>query len=140
MTSKRATWRIIERLQDGVEISTPRDAAKGRRNSSGKGSASTGRVENISLKTLPCVVERLVSRPDQALRARLRIILREGKNRQIRKMLGGQGITVVELTRVRFGPVGLEGLSPGGVECLSPTEVAALLRAADCRVPVAQPA
>ena len=124
-TARRVSWRIIERLRRGVEISSPRAPARARAGAGGSGYGSG--VGAGGRKTLPCLVERLVE-GDQ--KARLRIVLREGKNRQIRKMLGGQGHAVLGLKRVGFGPIGLDGLSPGQAECLAPAEVEALLGAA----------
>ncbi len=43
----------------------------------------------------------------------LRIILTEGKNRQIRRMLDALGYKVTELMRVRVGAVEIEDLAPG---------------------------
>ncbi len=43
----------------------------------------------------------------------LRIILTEGKNRQIRRMLDALGIKVNELMRIRVGHVEIEDLHPG---------------------------
>ena len=92
------------------------------------GGASGAAGSDARRTTLPCEVDRLGLGDE---RARLRIVLREGKNRQLRKMLGGMGIAVLALRRTRFGSVGLEGLSPGDAERLSGAEVAALLAAAD---------
>ena len=41
------------------------------------------------------------------------ITIREGKKRQVRRMLEAVGHRVVELERVAFGPLGLRGLEPG---------------------------
>ena len=43
------------------------------------------------------------------------IIIREGKNRQIRKMTAGVGFATLRLIRVRIGDVKLEGLKSGEV-------------------------
>ena len=55
--------------------------------------------------------------------------LREGRKRQVRRMLEAVGHPVRELTRVRFGPLALGELPAGGVRRLSDAEVARLRRA-----------
>ena len=47
------------------------------------------------------------------------ITIREGKKRQVRRMLEAVGHRVVELERVAFGPLGLRGLEPGKSRRLS---------------------
>ncbi|MBN1844572.1 MAG: rRNA pseudouridine synthase [Sedimentisphaerales bacterium] len=56
-------------------------------------------------------------------RSLLEIALREGRNRQIRRMLSRLGHPVQELTRVRIGPLTLRGLGPGKFRPLQPKEV-----------------
>jgi 23S rRNA pseudouridine2605 synthase len=56
------------------------------------------------------------------------IVLREGKKRHIRRMLGGLSHTVVQLRRVRFGPVRLGTLAPGALRPLTEQEIEALRR------------
>ena len=53
----------------------------------------------------------------------LEITLREGRNRQVRRMLARIGHKVRDLTRVRMGPLTLKGLSPGEFRILTPREV-----------------
>ena len=56
----------------------------------------------------------------------LEITLREGRNRQIRKMLARLGHKVRRLTRVSFGPIELKGVGTGNYRPLFPSEVTAL--------------
>ncbi len=58
--------------------------------------------------------------------SRIEIAIHEGRNRQVRRMAEAVGFPVVELIRVRFGPVTLDGLKSGEHRRLSPGEVAAL--------------
>jgi 23S rRNA pseudouridine2605 synthase len=52
------------------------------------------------------------------------VVLREGRNREVRRLWESQGITVSRLTRVRFGPVLLsKNLKPGKYEELSADDV-----------------
>ena len=53
----------------------------------------------------------------------LELTLREGRNRQVRRMLAKLGHKVRDLTRVRMGPLTLEGLNVGHVRALTPREV-----------------
>jgi 23S rRNA pseudouridine2605 synthase len=59
----------------------------------------------------------------------LEIVLEEGKNRQIRRMLEGLGIEVLRLLRVSIGPLALGDLPKGAVRALTAAEKLALDRA-----------
>ena len=63
-------------------------------------------------------------------RTRLYMELREGRNRQIRRMLANLGFPVKKLRRTRMGPLALKGLSPGGWRELSAGELSSLRKAA----------
>ncbi|MDQ5854354.1 MAG: pseudouridine synthase, partial [Chloroflexota bacterium] len=56
----------------------------------------------------------------------LRIVMREGKKRQIREVARVLGLSVLRLIRVREGPLSLGDLSPGAWRELTQTEVEAL--------------
>ncbi|HEX8052663.1 MAG TPA: pseudouridine synthase [Thermoleophilaceae bacterium] len=61
----------------------------------------------------------------------LEISLREGRKRQVRRMCEAVGLTVVELERVRFGPLRLGGLRQGSFRRLTGPEVEQLREAAN---------
>jgi len=63
-------------------------------------------------------------------RSLLEITLKEGRNRQIRRMLAALGHEVKRLRRVRVGPVSDEGLKAGKYRRLSKQEIDALRRVA----------
>jgi len=60
----------------------------------------------------------------------LQITLKEGQNRQVRRMLAKTGHPVKKLTRVAMGPLKLKGLARGEWRELSASEIGALRRAA----------
>jgi len=99
--SGRVTARERERLQSGVQLEDG--------------------------PTLPAEVEVLRQSHDEC---RVRLRLREGRKRQVRRMLKAVGHEVISLHRTRFGPLGIEGLPPGGCRELSDEEIRSLWEAA----------
>lgn len=61
------------------------------------------------------------------------VILKEGRNRQVRRMLEAVGHPVLRLTRVRIGAVRLGTLKPGEMRDLQPREIASLIKSKDQR-------
>ena len=62
-------------------------------------------------------------------RAELRVVIREGRQRQVRRMVEAIGHKVLGLRRTSFGPLRLGRLKTGGWRVLSSGEVIALRRA-----------
>jgi 23S rRNA pseudouridine2605 synthase len=60
----------------------------------------------------------------------LEMVLAEGKNREVRRMLAKFGHKVMSLTRVAVGPISLKGLAPGAFRPLSGHEVDLLRKVA----------
>ena len=58
----------------------------------------------------------------------LEMVLREGKNREIRRILARVGHKVLRLTRIAVGPVRLGSLPTGAVRRLTHEEIKALRR------------
>lgn len=89
-------------------------------------------------KTRPAEIELLGVAPDLPERPKpvrfrknvatawLRVVLREGRNRQIRKMTAAVGYPTLRLFRIGLGPLQLGHLAVGVYRDLSPQEVSAL--------------
>jgi 23S rRNA pseudouridine2605 synthase len=60
----------------------------------------------------------------------LSLVIHEGRNRQVRKMCDAIGHPVVQLSRVRIGPIADDRLKPGHFRSLTPGEIAALKKGA----------
>ena len=58
----------------------------------------------------------------------LRVGVREGQNRQVRRMTAAIGHPTLRLIRLAIGPVALGDLQPGQWRDLTPSELAALGR------------
>ncbi|WP_165228230.1 pseudouridine synthase [Aquisphaera insulae] len=56
----------------------------------------------------------------------LSLTLREGRNRQVRRMTAAVGFPTLRLVRIAIGPITLDGLAPGECRALDDREVAAL--------------
>jgi 23S rRNA pseudouridine2605 synthase len=68
------------------------------------------------------------------------VTLKEGRNREVRRLWESQGVKVSRLIRVRFGPIGLpRELRPGRYRELTRPEVVVLYRAAGLKPPRAFP-
>ena len=65
----------------------------------------------------------------------IRLVIHEGRNRQVRRMCEAVGHPVRRLVRVRIGPLRDQHLEPGAWRALEPAEIRALERAASGREP-----
>ena len=73
--------------------------------------------------TSPARVRVLSSRAEEST---LSVVIHEGRNRQVRRMVEAVGHRVSKLHRVRFGPLTDKGLKVGASRLLDPAEIAAL--------------
>ncbi len=74
-------------------------------------------------KTAPAEVRVLVKEPNRVV---MEVVIREGRNRQVRKMCEAVGLEVARLKRTAVGPVRLGMLKPGEVRQLSKEELRAI--------------
>ncbi len=63
-------------------------------------------------------------------RGGVRLVMIEGRKREVRRMLDAVELPVRRLVRVRVGPIRIEKLGPGEIRELEPEDVQALYRAA----------
>ncbi len=77
--------------------------------------------------TLPCTVEVLTEEPERTV---LRFVIKEGRNRQIRRMCEAVGLQVGRLRRTAIGGVKLGMLKPGEYRDLTKEELRKLRTAA----------
>lgn len=98
-----ATDEQIKKLKQGMYLITP----------PGTGTKSSKRASMESVRILKRLVDR--SRGDRTL---LSITLREGQNREIRRMLARVGLKVRDLERVAIGPLRAPDLKQGQVKLL----------------------
>ena len=61
-------------------------------------------------------------------RSEIEVTIREGRNREIRRVLAAKGIKVRRLIRTAIGPLTVKGLKPGKYRRLKPGELRALRR------------
>lgn len=80
-------------------------------------------IEIDGKKTLPCTINVLVNENGRVV---LQMVIKEGRNRQIRKMCEAVGLEVARLKRTAIGPVKLGMLKPGAHRELTNEELRAL--------------
>jgi 23S rRNA pseudouridine2605 synthase len=84
----------------------------------------------VRLAEGPARAERVTVRSTQGQSALLEIVLREGRNREVRRILARVGHKVLELKRIAFGPLRLKDLEPGENRRLTSDELRDLRYAA----------
>lgn len=84
---------------------------------------SDGVVLDDGERTRPAVIRVAADEPERTV---LEMTIKEGKNRQIRRMCEAVGLQVARLRRITLGPVKLGMLPPGKYRELTPAEISAL--------------
>lgn len=74
-------------------------------------------------RTRPCAIQILESSPGQMV---LAFVMKEGRNRQIRKMVQSQGSKVRRLIRTAIGKITLDSLAVGAIRTPTREEIASL--------------
>jgi pseudouridine synthase len=110
-TAGLATEEQLQKLRSGMYLITP-DAT---------GAKNTKRAAMESVRIIKRYVDR--SRGDRTV---LKVTLREGQNREIRRMLARVGLKVRELERIAIGPLRAHDLKPGQCKLLGKKDVDSL--------------
>jgi 23S rRNA pseudouridine2605 synthase len=91
--------------------------------------------EGVELDDGTARFETIVSEGGTGRNVWYRVTLREGRNREVRRLFEAVGLTVGRLIRVRYGPVLLGRLRRGETRFLTPDEMKALYKAVKLDVP-----
>ena len=87
----------------------------------------TALKEGVMLEDGPAKFEKIIDGGGQGANHWYNVILREGRNREVRRLWESQGVTVSRLMRVRYGPITLpRAVRPGKTQELTEQEVRAL--------------
>ncbi len=93
-------------------------------------------TEGIMLEDGWAKIERIYEQGGEGANKWYNIIIKEGRNREVRRIFESLGLTVSRLVRVGFGPIGLpKRLKRGQFYELNPAEVANILKWADMPLP-----
>jgi 23S rRNA pseudouridine2605 synthase len=111
---------VIATLKRGMYLADPAAIARS------KGGRRSGGAKRAAMESLR-VLHTTKDRRSGGL-SLLSVTLKEGQNREIRRLLARVGLKVRKLERVSIGPLQLKGLKPGAHRALTPSEVTALRR------------
>jgi len=93
-------------------------------------------TQGIMLEDGLAQVERISEQGGEGANKWYNVVIKEGRNREVRRIFEHIGLTVSRLVRVGFGPIGLPNrLKRGQFYELNPAEVAAILKWADMALP-----
>jgi len=86
-------------------------------------------LAGVTLEDGPVTVSRAKVKQADEKKSLVELVIHEGRNRIVRRLLDHVGHPVTALTRTRIGPVALDRLRPGEVRDLTRDELGALLDA-----------
>lgn len=92
--------------------------------------------EGVMLEDGLAKLERISEEGGEGANKWYNVVIKEGRNREVRRIFESQGLTVSRLVRTGFGPIGLPNrLKRGQFYELNPAEVAAVMKWADMALP-----
>nr|WP_232219979.1 pseudouridine synthase [Pseudogulbenkiania sp. MAI-1] len=92
-------------------------------------------TRGVELEDGPAHFQRIVEQGGEGVNHWYRVVIKEGRNREVRRMFEHFGLTVSRLIRVRFGNIGLPArLKRGQFYELNSAEVAAVMKWSDLTV------
>lgn len=92
--------------------------------------------EGVMLEDGLAKVERIYEQGGEGMNKWYNVVIKEGRNREVRRIFESQGLTVSRLVRTGFGPIGLPNrLKRGQFYELNPAEVANIMKWADMLLP-----
>ena len=92
--------------------------------------------EGVMLEDGLARVERIYEQGGEGANKWYNVVIKEGRNREVRRIFESLGLTVSRLVRVGFGPIGLPNrLKRGQFYELNPAEVANIVKWADMPLP-----
>jgi 23S rRNA pseudouridine2605 synthase len=92
-------------------------------------------AKGVELDDGPARFDRIEDRGGSGRNEWLHVTLREGRNREVRRIFEALSFTVSRLIRVRFGPIELGRLQRGETRPLQRHEIVRLYEAVDLRPP-----
>lgn len=96
--------------------------------------------EGVMLEDGLAKVERIYEQGGEGANKWYNVVIKEGRNREVRRIFESQGLTVSRLVRVGFGPIGLPNrLKRGQFYELNPAEVGNIMRWAGMPIPGDKP-